>query len=698
MGVVYAAEHTVMGRKAVVKMLRPHLSSDKEIVKRFFNEARAAASIRHPGIVDVYDVGYHDDGAAYIVMDRLEGESLAQRKRRMGTLGVDESVALMRQVLGALSAAHDKGIVHRDLKPDNIFVVADPDLPTGERAKILDFGIAKLAGEDGSHGVTTQTGAMMGTPVYMSPEQCRGAGEVDHRTDLYAVGVILFELLCGRPPFVAKAPGELLVAHMRDEPPTMRSLVPELPQELDDIVLTLLAKDPDQRFASCDALLQALDQAAGERFTTGKSFPPAGEAATAAPTDPFAATAMGTAPPTERDPSTTLSSAASQSTARVGGTSSLVPYAVGAALLAGVAAAAFFALGGGGNGEGKGAPTPPPTDEPPIPATTTVPPPDDPTGCARPRIVLDPDISQTGANLRSSPTIATQHNVVRELKNCSELCELEREGKWVRVSTSTGEEGWLHQTRVAPPGAPRCKGDDLPPVDLEPVGDKREAAARRRNKEALELHRAEDFVAAIDKYKAAVRSDPGHVMTRYNLACAYNMAGQTETGLDVLQSLKDAGCPVCLGRLVRARSDTEWATAREHPRFIALTRDVVLDQPSSFEMAKQLGAALASRELGSIEGYFHPREGVTLALRPEGCTERRCVKRNKLRGAHAVREWLAERPGDIVAGAPTCSGKCCTFAPIVGAALQLREMCTGVDSGSVRTLKSVEVAGTPALP
>src|SRR3954470_23271964 len=182
MGSVWLAEHIALGRRAALKVLHPEFSNRPDIVTRFFNEARAATAIADPGIVQIFDFGQHVDGSAYIVMELLDGEPLDLRLQREGALGLGDALRLMRQVASTLGAAHARGVVHRDLKPENIFVVRDPEVPGGERAKVLDFGIAKLAGEH--VGVKTQTAAVMGTPTFMSPEQCRGAGQVDQRSDV----------------------------------------------------------------------------------------------------------------------------------------------------------------------------------------------------------------------------------------------------------------------------------------------------------------------------------------------------------------------------------------------------------------------------------------------------------------------------------------------------------------------------------
>src|SRR5262245_38982920 len=183
MGTVYRATHTVLGREAAIKLLRADLVTSPELLTRFVNEAKAASAIRHPGIVEVFDFGQTDDGRAFIVMEFLDGESLARRIAKRGRLPPHEAAQIARGIASALTAAHSKGIIHRDLKPDNVFLVPDPDL--GERPKLLDFGIAKLA-EDATSVKHTQTGALIGTPMYMAPEQARAAGTIDRRADLYS--------------------------------------------------------------------------------------------------------------------------------------------------------------------------------------------------------------------------------------------------------------------------------------------------------------------------------------------------------------------------------------------------------------------------------------------------------------------------------------------------------------------------------
>jgi serine/threonine-protein kinase len=258
MGAVYLAEHPGIGRKAAVKILHAQLAGDRDVVTRFFNEARAANAIRHPGIVEMFDSGTLPSGTSYIVMEFLDGESLAARLRR-GRMPLGEALEIGRQAAAALGAAHAKGIIHRDLKPDNLFLIPDPNEPGRERVKVLDFGIAKLSpGLGGSGSVRTRTGAVLGTPLYMSPEQCRGTREIDRRTDVYALGVILYEMVCGRPPFYSEGFGELAHLHISAPPPPPHTWVAGLPREVEQALLRALAKEPADRFPSMSELHRAL--------------------------------------------------------------------------------------------------------------------------------------------------------------------------------------------------------------------------------------------------------------------------------------------------------------------------------------------------------------------------------------------------------------------------------------------------------
>jgi serine/threonine-protein kinase len=250
MGSVFEAVHEAIGGSVAIKVLHPNYCKDSVILARFFNEARAVNIIKHPGLVRSIDYGQLPDGTAYIVMEYCSGESLTERLTRVhGPLGAD-ALRIGRQIATALDAAHSKGIIHRDLKPDNIILVPDSEAAGGERAKILDFGIAKIiekqqAGAD--NAILTGSGAILGTPRYMSPEQCQGSGQVDGKTDVYALGIIMFIMLTGRAPFLGKTPTALMAQHVYDQPPSLRPIEPAVHPQAEALVLAMLAKDPKER-------------------------------------------------------------------------------------------------------------------------------------------------------------------------------------------------------------------------------------------------------------------------------------------------------------------------------------------------------------------------------------------------------------------------------------------------------------------
>ncbi|MCE9579101.1 MAG: serine/threonine protein kinase [Deltaproteobacteria bacterium] len=237
MGAVYGAVHAVIGKRAAIKLLRRELCHNAEVVERFIQEARAVNEIGHAGIVDIFGFGELPDGRSYYAMEWLRGESLGERLER-GRPGRADTCEILDQVIAALEAAHGKGIIHRDLKPDNVFLVEGPRLAI----KLLDFGIAKLTGVADRRVERTRTGSLVGTPQYIAPEQARGAA-IDARVDVYALGVMAFEMFTGRLPFEADNAADLIAKHLTEAPPRARSIAPELPVELDEILAAMMAKD-----------------------------------------------------------------------------------------------------------------------------------------------------------------------------------------------------------------------------------------------------------------------------------------------------------------------------------------------------------------------------------------------------------------------------------------------------------------------
>ncbi len=248
MGEVYAARHMKLGKRVAVKVIRQRLSEDAAAIERFAREARTLAQIQHPAIVAVEHVGELVDGRAYFVMEYLRGESLFERLAR-GRVPLAEALRVLDQMARGLEAAHAEGITHRDLKPENTFLVHLPSEPP--IVKLVDFGLAKLADSARErvdcHAESTGSGVTIGTPMYMSPEQARGP-DVDHRTDIYALGCVAYELLLGVPPFPhARTAPELYAAHLHESPPLPRSIWPEIPPQLDLALFAMLAKDPEHR-------------------------------------------------------------------------------------------------------------------------------------------------------------------------------------------------------------------------------------------------------------------------------------------------------------------------------------------------------------------------------------------------------------------------------------------------------------------
>jgi serine/threonine-protein kinase len=287
MGTVYRARQHAMGRDVAVKILRGDRALDDSAKGRFLREARANSLLASAHTVTVFDFGQAASGELYMAMELLEGESLGARLTRVGRLSVADGIDVCRQALRSISEAHAKGIVHRDLKPDNVFFakVAGGGKTGQEILKVLDFGIAKLVGDASEvmNAIETQAGTVFGTPRYMSPEQAQGK-QLDPRSDLYSLGVILYHVLTGRPPFNDDDAVVVMARHIKTVPPPMVEACPDahIPAEVEALVMRLLAKEPAMRPRSAEALAAELTHlvdtgiatASGARFSMARSVPP----------------------------------------------------------------------------------------------------------------------------------------------------------------------------------------------------------------------------------------------------------------------------------------------------------------------------------------------------------------------------------------------------------------------------------------
>ncbi len=258
-GAVFKATHPLIGKQVAIKVLFRQYSSNPQMVSRFISEARAVNQIRHRNIIDIFSFGQVADGRHYYVMEFLDGDTLDEYIAERGRLPLAEAIPILRSLARALDAAHGKGIAHRDLKPENIFLAVDEDGTI--HPKLLDFGIAKLLSTDAPHQHKTRTGAPMGTPYYMSPEQCRGR-DVDHRTDTYSFGIVAYQMLTGTLPFDGQDYMEILLKQLSEQPPPPSSIAPELNDGCDQAVAWMMAKDPGKRPPNLVTAVRALEEAA----------------------------------------------------------------------------------------------------------------------------------------------------------------------------------------------------------------------------------------------------------------------------------------------------------------------------------------------------------------------------------------------------------------------------------------------------
>jgi serine/threonine-protein kinase len=292
MGAVYLAENTAIARQVAIKVLHARMGRDAATLKRFRQEARATATIGHPGVVDVLDMGETAAGEAFIVMEKLEGQTMGARLKQRHRLSVDETIAIVSEALAAIGAAHDKGIVHRDLKPDNLFLVWHPKWCV----KILDFGISRVI--DAEEIRLTASNTVMGSVLYMPPEQARDARVAGPPADLYALGAVMYHALTGRPPFGGESYSEVLSRVLTDAPEPITALRPELPTALAELVMALLAKAPTERPGPAREIRERLLAMVEHVEPPAEPAPPPDAlGATFSPADAMAATADVSATP-----------------------------------------------------------------------------------------------------------------------------------------------------------------------------------------------------------------------------------------------------------------------------------------------------------------------------------------------------------------------------------------------------------------
>jgi serine/threonine-protein kinase len=364
MGSVWSATHIGLGHRLALKLIAREYVRSPEALRRFDAEAKAAARLQSRHVVQVFDNGTLDDGTPFIAMELLSGENVSARIEHRGPVGLADTVEIMAQCCKALGRAHAAGIVHRDIKPDNIFLAREPDDDT-DVAKILDFGVAKMALEVESESQVTGTGALLGTPLYMSPEQIRGARDADQRADLYSLGLVAYTMLTGRVAIAGETFGDILVKICTQPLPSLVAVVPSLPYAMEAWFQKACAREPGDRYASAQEFIDALRMASGTIPThpgglprmpsaptlesapvAGSRTPSFGQSAAVAATLAAPAVTTGPAVPAVIAASGGSPPAFSQSAAAVSITAAEVPRRATSALVWGGVLAGLLAVGG----------------------------------------------------------------------------------------------------------------------------------------------------------------------------------------------------------------------------------------------------------------------------------------------------------------------------------------------------------------
>jgi serine/threonine-protein kinase len=474
MGAVYLAEHVVIEKRLVLKVLAPELTRRQDLVARFLQEARSASRIGHENVIDISDFGQSSEGYVYIAMEYLEGKDLGEVVRAEGALPWPRVQSILEQICRALRAAHDKGIVHRDMKPENIFLIQREGRP--EFVKILDFGIAKVMGVDPNGPRLTRTGMIFGTPEYMSPEQAEGK-EADHRVDVYAVGCIAYHLMTGQTPFTAENFMALLTKHLMEDPvpPSVRRPDLDITAEMDAMVLKALEKDRDHRYQNMGEFLDVASACHGPEgdaarlsnggFTRelGGAHAKAKTSQTAVPTAGKSPTRVGTserAAGTEVVARDVIEAAAAERPRKPvtdRSVQKMVLAAVGVAL--GVFAALYFVLSRGK----PPAPTPPPVEAkltaPAAPVQAVKPVANEPPA---PAAVPAPVVEAAPAAAPSAPTA--------EVRPAAPAASDSRSHGARKSKGHAAQASKAGATVVAPPALPRPAPSRTvpPPSDLKP--------------------------------------------------------------------------------------------------------------------------------------------------------------------------------------------------------------------------------------